>query len=342
MQTSYQDVIRDMQSNKYAPLYFLQSEEPFFIDQIVDFIENNALEESQRSFNQMVLYGKECKIADVLNNARRFPVMAERQVVIVKEAQEITDLSNEAGRQLFTNYVKNPVPSTILVFAYKYKKLDQRSFGEAVKAIKSNGVYFVGEKLYDNKIDKYIQDILDRKGLKADQKAVLLIAENIGLDLSRINNELEKIRLGMEKGEVIDEAKVARYVGISREYNTWELQKAFAKGDKHKIFAIIDYFEKNPKAGPFVLVLGTLYNLFSKIMVIQHANYSSPKALQSEMGMNYYAAQEYFSGSRFYPRAKLPKIISDLRYADAQAKGVEASQMKDADILRELALKILS
>lgn len=342
MQTSYQDVIRDMQSNKYAPLYFLQSEEPYFIDQIVEYIENNALDESQRSFNQMIMYGKDCKIADVLNNARRFPVMAERQVVIVKEAQEISDLQGEDGRHMFTTYVKNPVPSTILVFAYKYKKLDQRIFGEATKAIKSNGVYFVGEKLFENKLDKYIQEILSSKGLKADPKAIMLIAENIGMDLSRINNELEKIRLGMEEGEVIDESKVARFIGISRDYNTWEFQKAFAKGDKHKIFAIIDYFEKNPKAGPFVLVLGTLYNLFAKIMVIQHSNFSNPKELQSQWGINYYAAQEYFAGAKFYPKAKLPKIISDLRHADAQAKGVEASQMKDAHVLRELALRILN
>lgn len=339
MVNSFQQVIQELKDNKYAPFYFLDGDEPFFIDQIINYIEERALEESQKSFNQMVMYGKDCKMSDIIGHAKRFPVMAERQVVIVKEAQEISDFGKDSSNKIFEAYLKNPVPSTILVFGYKYKKVDKRL--AIFKLLSKAGVHFRGKKLYDNELEGWIKFLLDQKGLKADPKAIFLIAENIGLDLSRINNELEKIKLSMDSSEMLDEKKVMKFIGISREYNVWELQKAFAKGDRAKVFAIISYFEKNPKAAPMVIILSTLYGLYSKILVLQQKNVANPKSAQDLLGLNYYAAQEYFTGAKFYPHDRIPQILSHLRLADAQLKGVLASQMKDSEILRELALRIL-
>ncbi len=339
MVNSFQQVIQELKENKYAPFYFLEGEEPFFIDQIIEYIEENALDESQKSFNQMVMYGKDCKIADIIGHAKRFPVMAERQVVIVKEAQEISDFGKENANKIFESYLNNPVPSTILVFGYKYKKVDKR---QAISKLFSKaGVHFRANKIYENDLDNWIKFLLDQKGIKADAKAKFLIAENIGMDLSRINNELEKIKLSIDSSEMLDEKKVMKFIGISREYNVWELQKAFSKGDRAKVFAIISYLEKNPKAAPLVTVLANLYTLYSKILVIQQKNIPNPKAVQDLIGLNYYAAQEYFAGAKFYPPNKVPEILSHLRLADAQLKGVEASQMKESEVLRELALRIL-
>lgn len=339
MQNSFDHIIRDLKENKYSPVYFLQGPEPFFIDQITEFIEENALEESQRAFNQMIVYGKDAKVADIIAQAKRFPAMAERQVVIVKEAQEVDDLQKEKGIKILLNYLSNPVPSTILVFAYKYKKLDGRK--ELSKAFNKAGVLFESKKIYDNELEKWIDIILKSKGLKADSKAVFLIAENIGLDLSRINNELEKIRLSTSADEVIDDKKVLKHIGISREYNLWEFQKAIASKNKKKAFAIIDYFDKNPKAAPLVLILQALYSLFSRLLIIHQLKLNNPNVLKEEMGLNYYAAQDYLIAARTYPFNRIPHIISSLRLADAQLKGVEASQMKESVILKELALRIM-
>ncbi len=339
MITSYIDLIRELKENKYAPFYFLEGEEPFFIDQIVDFIEENAIDESQKAFNQVVMYGKDCTVSDIMNQARRFPVMSDRQVVIVKEAQEITDFEKEVGIKQFESYLKNPVPSTILVLAYKYNKLDKRT--AMAKLVASAGVHFQAKKIYENELEKWVKIILDQKQLKADPKAVFLIAENIGLDLSRINNELEKVRLSIGQNEIIDEARVHKFIGVSREYNAWELQKAFATVNKKKVFSIIKYLEQNPKAAPLMVVLANLYTLFSRILVIQQMNYNNPKLLQEKMGINYFGAQEYLSGARIYPKNKIPAIISSLRSADAKLKGVDAGQMKESEILKELALQIL-
>lgn len=339
MAATFDSILSDLKSNKYAPFYFLEGEEPFFIDQITEFIEENALDESQKSFNQVVIYGKESSIADIIGQAKRFPVMSERQVVIVKEAQEISDFGKDKSNALFENYLQNPVPSTILVFAYKYKNLDKRS-ALAKKIIKA-GVHFSSKKIYENELEKWIDFLLKSKGLKAEPKAVFLIAENIGMDLSRVNNELEKIRLSIPEDELIDESKVMKFIGISREYNVWELQKAFATGKRSKVFSIIAYLEKNPKAAPLVTILAALYTLYSRILIIQQKNYQNPKSVQDDLGLNYYAAQEYFSGAKFYPKAKVREIISSLRLADAQLKGVEANQMKDSEILKELALRIM-
>ncbi|MEQ8359196.1 MAG: DNA polymerase III subunit delta [Cytophagales bacterium] len=339
MTNSYEQVIQELSENKYAPFYFLEGEEPFFIDQIIEYIEENALEESQKSFNQMVVYGKDCKMSDIIGHAKRFPVMAERQVVIVKEAQEITDFGKESANKIFEAYLKNPVPSTILVLGFKYKKLDKRL--AITKLLSKAGVHYQGKKIYENDLEKWIRYLLDQKGLKADSKAVFLISENIGIDLSRINNELEKIKLSLDSSETLDEKTVMRFIGISREYNVWEFQKAIAKGDRKRVFSIISYFEKNPKAASIVTILPTLYTLFSKILILQQKNVQNPKSAQDLLGLNYYAAQEYFTGAKFYPPDKVPKIISDLRLADAQFKGLEASQMKSSEILRELVLRIL-
>lgn len=339
MAKDYAQILSDLNNGNYAPLYFLEGEEPFFIDQIVKYIEENALEESQRSFNQMILYGKDCKMEDVFSQARRFPVMAERQVVIVKEAQEISDFSKEIGAKHFENYLKSIVPSTILVFAYKYKKLDKRK--PLAKTIDKNAILFSSKKIYENELEKWVNTLIKQKGLEADPKAVFLIAENIGMDLSRIDNELEKIKLNLEKGQKLDADIVHKNIGISREYNVWELQKAFASGNRKKVFDILAYFERNPKSAPLVTILPTLYNLYSKILVIQQRGLNNPKALQDELGVNYYAAQEYLAGAKFYPRNKIPYIIASLRGADAQQKGIKAAQMKESEILKELALRIL-
>src|SRR6201996_2836979 len=253
------DILRDLKNRKYKPLYLLHGEEPYFIDQVSNFVEDELLSVAERGFNQTVLYGKDTDVMTVLNAAKRYPMMSEYQVVLVKEAQDMKWGRDDDDKKTINpvlSYLENPLPSTILVFCYKYGKFDKRK--KTYKAIEKNGVVFESATLYDNKIPSWIESFAAGKGYKIDQQASAMMAEYLGNDLSKIANELEKLMLNVSAGQTITMQHVQDNIGISKEYNVFELQSALSRKDPFKVNQIVNYFEANPKANPIVLVLGNL------------------------------------------------------------------------------------
>ncbi|MEO9484649.1 MAG: DNA polymerase III subunit delta [Ekhidna sp.] len=340
MASDYTEILRDIKSGSFAPVYFLQGEETFFIDSIVDNIEDTALEESQRSFNQIILYGKDTTLTDVIGAARRYPMMGERQVVIVKEAQEMRDWSKEDKQSLVINYLENPLASTILVFGYKYKSIDKRTkFG---KVIEKHAVFLNAKKLYDNQVPDWIRSFCKAKGIKMDDSAVMMLSENIGNNLQRLANEVEKLLLNVKEGQQVDAGMVQRYVGISKEYNIFELQKALSSMNKLKAHKIADYFASNPGNNPLVLTIYSLFSYFSKLLLIHHAENQNDKAVASLIGVNPFFVKEYLRAARNYPVSKVAQNIKYLHEADMQSKGIGYATKKEGPVLTELVYKLMN
>jgi len=335
------DILKDLKNRKYKPLYLLHGDEPYFIDQVSNFVEDELLSEAERGFNQTVLYGKDTDVMTVLNAAKRYPMMAEHQVVLVKEAQDMKwgrDDDDKKTINPLLSYLENPLPSTILVFCYKYGKFDKRK--KTYKAIEKNGVVFESATLYDNKIPSWIEGLVASKGYKIDQQASAMIAEYLGNDLSKIANELEKLMLNVSAGQTITMQHVQDNIGISKEYNVFELQSALSRKDPFKVNQIINYFEANPKANPIVLVLGNLNNFFSKVLLYHYAKDKSPQSLARELGVNPYFIKDYELAARSYNYGKSMQIISLLREYDLKSKGVD-SNAGPGELMKELMFKIL-
>ncbi|MEP0985168.1 DNA polymerase III subunit delta [Ekhidna sp.] len=340
MAAEYSQIIKDISNNSYAPVYFLQGEEAFFIDNIIDKIENNALDESQKSFNQVVLYGKDTSLADVIGIARKYPMMGERQVVIVKEAQEIREWTKEDKQSLVINYLQNPLSSTILVFGYKYKTVDKRTkFG---KAIEKNSVFLNAKKLYDNQVPDWIRNYVASKGVNMHDGAVMMLSENIGNNLQRLANEIEKLLLNVKEGQQIDAAMVQKYVGISKDYNIFEMQKALSSMNKLKAHKIADYFASNPSNNPMVLTIYSLFSYFSKLLLIHHSDNKNEKAIASVIGVNPFFVKEYLQAARNYPLGKVVQNIKFLHEADMQSKGIGFATKKEGPVLTELVYKLMN
>lgn len=335
----YMEIIRDLQKGKYAPLYFLQGEEPFFIDNVIENIEANALDEAQKSFNQYVLYGKEISFTDILNVARKYPMMGERQVVIVKEAQEIRDWKSEAAQKFLIAYIENPLPSTILVFGYKYKSLDKRT--KLGKIIEKHSVFLSSKRIYDDKVPGWVRSYAQASGANISEKAIMILTENIGNNLQRLANELNKLKLNVPEGQQIDDVAVQKYVGISKDYNTFELQKAISLRDEVRVFKIIEYFSSNPSANPMVLVVSNLFSYFSKLLLIHHQGATDPSAVARAIGVNPFFAGEYLQAARNYPLPTVIRNIETIHQADLQSKGIGYATMRDGDILKELIYKLM-
>ncbi|WP_424960959.1 DNA polymerase III subunit delta [Ekhidna sp.] len=340
MASDYNQIIKDINSESFAPVYFLQGEETFYIDDIINNIENNALEESQRSFNQVVLYGKDTTLTDVIGAARRYPMMGERQVVIVKEAQEMRDWKNDDKQTLVVNYLENPLPSTILVFGYKYKTVDKRTkFG---KSIEKHSVFLNAKKLYDNQVPDWIRNFCKSQGVKIDDSAVMMLSENIGNNLQRLANEIQKLLLNVKKDDAISAGMVQKYVGISKDYNIFELQKALSGLNKLKALKIANYFASNPSNNPLVLTIYSLFSYFSKLLLIHHAENKNEKALASLIGVNPFFVKEYMQAARNYPVGKVVQNIKYLHEADMQSKGIGYATKKEGPVLTELVYKLMN
>ena len=335
------DIIKDINNKKYKPLYLLHGEEPYYIDLIGNHVEHKLLSDAERGFNQTVLYGKDTDVMTVLNASKRFPMMADYQVVLVKEAQDMKWGSDDADKKTINPllaYLENPLKSTILVFCYKYGKFDKRK--KTYKAIEKNGLIFESASLYDNKIPAWVEGFLSEKGYPVNQQAALLLSEYLGNDLSKIANELEKLMLNVKQGQEITLKHIHDNIGISKEYNVFELQTALIKKDVFKANQIINYFEANPKANPFVLVLGNLNNFFSKVLVYHYVKDKSPQNLARELGVNPYFLKDYEQAVRGYNYAKTVQIISYLREYDLKSKGVDSTS-DDGGLMKELVFKIL-
>ncbi|WP_295667413.1 DNA polymerase III subunit delta [uncultured Mucilaginibacter sp.] len=335
------ELLKDLKNRKYKPIYLLHGEEPYYIDLVSDFIEHKLLSDAEKGFNQTVFYGKDTDIMSVLNASKRYPMMADYQVVLVKEAQDMkwgNDDADKKGINPLLSYLENPLSSTILVFCYKYGKFDKRK--KTYKAIEKSGLIFESAALYDSKVPAWIEDFIAGKGYKINQQASLMLAEYLGNDLSKIANELEKLMLNISAGQEINLKLIQDNIGISKEYNVFELQAALGKKDAFKANQIINYFEANPKANPIVLVLGNLNNFFSKVLVYHYVKDKSPQNLARELGVSPYFIKDYEQAARSYNYGKTMQIISYLREYDVKSKGVD-SITDHGGLMKELVFKIL-
>lgn len=325
-------IAADIKAKKIKPIYFLQGEEPYFIDTLSKYIEDNVLTEAEKGFNQMTFYGRDVTIDDIVSNAKRYPMGADRQVIIVREAQ---DLSRSIENLL--PYVQNPQPSTVLVMCYKYKTLDGRT--KLGKTIASIGVLFESKKMYDNQIPDWIKRVLAAKGFTIDQKASMMLVEFIGSDLSRINNELQKLQLILKPGQHISDAIIEENIGISKDFNNFELQSAIGALNYKKAFAIIQYFGQNPKNNPIVVTTGILNSFFSKIM-IYHGSANNSEA-QKLMGVHPYFWKEYELAARNFNMKRASAAIHHIRKIDNKSKGI-GSNATPSDLFKELLIGLFS
>lgn len=329
----YKDLLKDLKSGHYKPVYFLHGEESYFIDQLSKYIEDHALTETEKSFNLTILYGKEANYNLVVDNARRFPLMAERQVVILKEAKEMRDLAT------LEKYVLQPSPTTVLVICHKHKKLDKRT--KFAAALKKNAVVFESKKLYDNQVPAWITDYLKARKYPIAEAAKTLIAEYLGTDLSKVANELDKLMLNLPPGTSITTDHVQQHIGISKDYNVFELQNAIGQRDFGKAQRIVAYFIANPKKHPLVQIISSLYGYFSKLYIMHSAGKVSDNELASKLGTRPFFLKEYRLAASNFNRAKTERAIHTLLEYDLKSKGVQRDSTPESELLRELVVHLL-
>lgn len=326
-------IINDIKNKNIKPVYLLTGDEPYFIDYVASYIEKNVLTEDEKAFNQMVLYGRDVEVEDIISHAKRYPMMAERQVIIIKEAQDLARTIENLDA-----YVENPQPTTVLVLCYKYKKLDGRK--KLLKTIKKTGVVLETKVLYDNQVGSWIQNALKESGYTILPKATLMLIEFLGNDLSKINNELEKLKQIVKPDQQITPEIIEENIGISKDFNNFELQNAIGTKDVKKAFQIIHYFANNPKENPLVMTNALLYGYFSKVMKY-HALTDTSKAA-SVLGVSPFFVKDYQLAARNYPMKKVSAIITKLRETDVKSKGVGAANMPQGDLLKELLVEIFN
>lgn len=344
-------ILLDIKRKIFKPVYFLSGEEPYYIDVISDYIENNALSEADREFNQNVVYGKDTDLATILGLAKQFPMMSDFQVVIVKEAQNIKELNkkiaegdegpatNSSVTQAFLNYLKAPLSSTILVFCFKYKTIDKRS--AIGKALQKNSVYLESNKLYDNKLPEWISNYVKDKGYSINPKASFLMSEFLGNDLSKIANETDKLFINLKEGTEITAELVQDNIGISKDFNVFELQNALGNKDILKVNQIVNYFGANEKEHPMIMMMSSLFGYYSKILKVHFLKDRSKFAAAQALGVNPYFVDGYLKAAHNYPVNKMKNIFSCLKEYDLKSKGVNNSSLGSGELMRELMFKLM-
>ncbi len=322
-------IVEEIKSGLVKPLYFLMGEEPYYIDKIAEFIGNTVLTEEEKGFNQVTLYGKETSIDEIIAQAKRYPMMAERQVVIIKEAQHLSRTIEQLA-----HYAVNLQPTTVLVICYKYKKLDKRK--KLYGAVLNSGLLFESKKLYENQVVDWIRRVLSGKGYTITPKAAALLVEYLGTDLSKIDNDLQKLFLVVPKNSSITEELIEKHIGVSKDYNNFELKKAIAEGDIKKASNIVRYFSQNPKENPFVVTITLLHNFFAQLLQYHGLNDHSPRAVAQALRVNPYFVGEYRSAAKHYSMKQVSRIISGLRELDMKGKGLGTQNASQTDLLKEL------
>jgi len=328
-------LVADINSGNIKPIYFLMGEEPYYIDKISEYIEENVLTPEEKGFNQVVLYGRDIAIDDIVENAKRYPMMSERQVVIIKEAQ---DLSRTIEK--LDSYANNPQLSTVLVINYKYKKLDKRK--SLYKAVNKVGVVYESKKLYENQVSDWIRRVLSAKKYSISPKAAQMLVEFLGTDLSKINNELEKLQIIIPKESQITPELIEENIGISKDFNNFELRKAVGERNVLKAHQIIKYFAENPKDNPMVVTVALLFNFFTQLLQFHGLTDKSPRNAASALKVNPYFVKEYVLAARNFPMKKASSAISVLREFDLKSKGVQSNNVRQGDLLKELLYKIFA
>ena len=331
---TYEQLIGDLKKQVYKPVYFLFGEEPYYIDLISSYISSHVLSEAEQSFNQTILYGKDTEAGQLSDLARRFPMMASHQVVVLKEAQEMKSFVD------LLPYVENPQPSTLLVLCYKYKKPDKRQ--KIFKVLEKQAVWFESKKLYDNQVPGWIAAYASKRKYRLEPKAAALLAEFLGSDLSKIVNEVEKLMVAIGNAEdTITPALVEKHIGFSKDFNQFELQDALGRRDVVKANRIIAYFAENEKKYPFPLTIISLYYFFSKLLLLHYTKDKSRQNLAATLKVNPFFIKDYEAASRRYNATALVKIISLLRHYDMRSKGYEGNTTPSGELTRELIFKIL-
>ncbi len=334
-----QQVLTQLQQQQYAPVYFLQGEEPYYIDQITRYIEANVLSAAEKGFNLTIAYGKDVSMGQVLGQARRFPMGARHQVVIVREAQGLADLQREAGCKLLMAYLQAPQPATLLVFAHKHKKLDART--AVSKALAQHAVVVNTKPLLDHQVPAWMHAYVQEKGMTINEKATWMLQEFVGNDLERLAKELDKLKINQAAGTAIDEHLVQTYVGINKQYNAFELQKALAQKDHQKATKIICYFEANPKASPAIMLVALLFNFFSKLLLVHQAPSKAEEALAPLLQVSPYFVGEYVRAAQHYPLPQVLDNIHHLHVADLRLKGINYPATPEGQLLKELIFKLM-
>lgn len=332
-------MITSFKKDGYKPVYFLMGEEPYFIDFLTDHFTNNVISEEEKSFNQIVLYGKDVSVNDIMSQARQYPFMGDKMLVVVKEAQELVKTIDQ-----FAAYFKSVQPSTILVFCYKYKTLDKRK--ELYKTLSKSefAEIFESNKLKDYQVEGWIKTLISDEKLEIEPKAVAMLVEFLGNDLSKISNEIDKLKIILKNDKLITADLVEENIGISKEYNNFELINAVAYKNEAKAFGIAKYFALNTKNNPFVVTTSLLYNFFSKLlqyhgMIYKNAG-ANPADIAKQLGINQYGLKDYQAASKIYPMKKVSQVIAVIREIDLKGKGVNGSLSHD-DLLKELLIKVL-
>ena len=333
---THRDIIQQIKDRKFAPVYLLMGEESYYIDRVSEYIADNILAENERDFNQQIIYcTRETKVGDIINSARRYPMMSEYQVVIVKEAQNLLKIEDLAI------YTKNPQKTTILVICYKNGSLDSKK--KLVAAINEVGIVFESKKLREGMLPSFITDYLKRKKITIDQQATMMLAQYIGSDLNRIASELDKLAIALPPGfNQINTSFIEKNIGISKEFNNWELRTALINRDVYKANQIINFFEANPKENPANMTIATLFTFFSNIMLAYYSPDRSTNGLMEQLELRYdWQLKEYIQAMHTYTALKTMQIIDKIRETDGKLKGIKKGNLTDGEIMRELIYFIL-
>lgn len=334
MAVTYEEIISDLKKRIFKPVYFLAGEEPYYIDLITDYIEENVLPEAEKSFNQVIYYGEDITVPLIIESARRFPMMASHQVVIVKEAQSLKKIDD------LLLYVEKPQPSTILVINYKYKVIDKRT--KLFKALDTHAVYFESARLKDYQVPAWIERLLMTQGIKTDPNASAMLTEYLGSDLHKIVNELNKLIITLPAGKpVITTSIIEKNIGISKDYNNFELQKAVGERNILKANMIVHHFANNPKDNPVTLSIASLFSYFSKLLAYHYLTDKSKNNVAAVLKVNPYFVKDYEISASKYNVSKTVQIISLLRTYDMKSKGFGDLSSEPGDLLKELIFKIL-
>lgn len=333
-----QKIIDAISVNSLKPLYLVHGTEPYYVDQLVQKIIDIAIPDFEKGFNEYILFGKDITTGDIINYAKKFPMMADRQLVVVKEAHMIADLAQKENQTLLENYAKNPSPSTILVISFGKAQDERKTW---VKSFSEKGIIHNFKKMYDNEVPNFIIEHCKDLSLKISPKAVSLLAEHLGNNLSTIHNEIQKIKLNIKADETVDAGVIENFVGISKEYNFFELQKAIIDRNAKKAFVIVDYFSKNAKDNPLPPNIILLYNFFSKLLIYIASKGKPDSEIAKVLGVNPYFLKDYARAAQNYNLGQLMRSVNALRIADQRSKGVEAGNMTESEIYKDLIFAIM-
>lgn len=349
-------IVNDIKAGNIKPIYFLMGEEPYYIDKLSEYIEKNILQEHERDFNQTILYGRDVSLEDIVSAAKRFPMMADKQVIIIKEAQDLAKYINGGGNDEedfikdskkskpvlspFMSYLANPVTTTVLVFCYKYKVIAKNK--KVYKSLIKNGLVFDSKKMYDSQVGSWISRILKPKGYDIEPKANAMLVEFLGNDLSKINNELEKLQIILPKGSTISAKNIEENIGFSKDFNVFELRKSLGNKEQLKSYQIVQYFADNPKDNNIVMVVGLVFSFFVTILKYHGIKDKNPKNVAAVLSVNPYFLKDYDVALKNYPMKKVSQIVNTLREIDTKSKGVNANGMPLNDLYKEMLIKIFN